>query len=136
MFAEDLFQIQNIFPIYTWKIFHTRPDKIWTRHFLLVHQIDGKSFVPPADILELQEIFPSINMYTFSQKIRNLGLNYWSNQREYYVQVINENFKSDHQHIEWELVEKKFNVILYHLHKETLYSKSLGLFQYEKVSSP
>jgi len=133
LFYEEFFDSENLFPIFNWKIFHPRPDKIWTQYFVYINEVDGQTFDPSKDILDLKHLFPNVNIYTLTEKIHNLGLSFNNPDRQEFLDAINENLVRNHQQVNWVLVEKKFNVIQYYLNKDIISSQSLQHFLAKKT---
>ncbi len=129
MTARQLLDTQNIFPIYTWQIFHTVPEKFMERYYIMLLSDEGVPYEPPIDIFDVQSQFPQADMYTLSNKIVELGV---AITQHYDVQgtlrnVTNE-LRKDKKHLRWELIEVKYNVIDFYVDKSIVSRTSLGTY--------
>jgi len=128
MFSISHLGTENVFPFYGWNIFHTRPDKFLTRYFVYVNKIDGVEVNPPADVYDIQHRFKNVDMYTFANKVHTLGHVFDSPQAGPLIHMINENLVRNHQRVDWEFVQVKYEVIAYHLRREFIERKVMGQF--------
>lgn len=128
MLLLDIFNDENAFPFFNWKIFHTRPDKYWDRDFIYIHEIDGQVFDPPIDILDMKEKFPDIEFYTFTRKILDFSSNMNTPKGDHRLKAINENLTRNHNKVRWELVQLTFDVIDFYKTKTYIKRKQKGYF--------
>lgn len=119
MFGERLLRTQNIYPFYTWKIFHPQPDKYLINSFVYIYALDDTTFPEPKDVFDIQSLFPSVNMYTLSKKINVAGDDFGQPRSNKAIEEIKEALKSDHKSIVWELRRVKFEVIDYYISHKT-----------------
>jgi len=129
MFGLQMTGTQNIFPLYTWQIFHTQPDRFLTRYFLFIHAVNGKPLTEPTDVFEAQRLFPSINMYSLSQKIHRNGELLETAERERAIAHFNSLLLTDTGSVVWEVREIEFEVIAYFNSKEVRQVRSLGIYE-------
>ena len=130
MAGEQLFHTQNIFPIYTWQIFHTEPNRNLGRTLLFVKTIDGQPLEAPTDILDLQKSFPNINIYEFSQKVHVAGMRDELSQED--LNNIKEMLLLDHSSVTFELKRITFDPIEYYTRRGITSEVSLGAFEATK----
>ena len=128
MLADDLFEIENIYPVYNWKIFHTRPDKVWTRHFVYIKKMDDKVFDPPVELYDLKDQLPHVNTYTLANKIHFMGELFGGPETQKYVDAINENLIRDHKIVEWDFAEVTFDALKFQMRHEYIDKKILGQY--------
>lgn len=131
VFYESISGEQNIFPIYTWKIFHPRPDKYLTDYVMSIHKIDAEKFDPPVtDLNFIAENFPHIRTYTLTRKMGSL--NKENPLRERTVKNINSMLLKEKSHVRWGVVERKFNPIELFWEGKVIYRKEIKIFDAKK----
>ena len=92
--GDAIWHTQNFYPFYTWKIFHTRPDKYLTSYWIGIHGIDGKIYDPPIiDLNFVEKEFPSLRKYTLARKLNDYGTDH---NKDSVLQNLNEMFLQDH----------------------------------------
>lgn len=127
LFYEFFTGQQNIYPLYTWRIFHTQPDKILSNNEIYVHQIDNQIFDPPQKgVLFVETTFPQVKIYTFSKKLQDYTGS--SDQRDKVIQEINRLFTKDHPHqkVVWEISTQTFNPIDFYWKNQLISETFLG----------
>jgi hypothetical protein len=124
-FFEFLTHSNNFYPFYTWKIFHTQPDKFLQNAEIYIHQIDETQFNPPQKGAKfVEQTFPQIRIYTFVKKVQDYA-NHLEN-REKAIKEFNRLFTTDHRLVVWEVSEQKFNPIDFYWKKKLISETFLG----------
>ena len=131
VFYESISGDQNIFPLYTWKIFHPRPDKYLTDRIISIHQIDDEIFNPPViDLKFVAKKFPHIRTYTLTRKMSSLDKD--NPMREETIKNIDSMLLRKNFYVRWGIVERKYNPIKLFWEGKVIYQKELGIFDAKK----
>lgn len=109
LFYESFTGKRNLYPFYTGKIFHPRPDKYMVRHRGYVFKIDDVELKQPLDLLNYKvwhSYFPNMDRYTMSRKLHRLG-EYIKHKNTCLAkkekEEIDEILLQNHKFVEWEL---------------------------------
>lgn len=122
---QPLADSANFYPAYTWKIFHTQPDRFIHHNEIYFYKIDAQEFSPPLKgIPAVEEHFPHIVKYEFSRKVQLYTRG--SESRASVIAHFNRLFTQKNQHVVWEISEKKFNPIEYYWQKKIINEDFLG----------
>lgn len=127
IFFEYFTYSNNLYPLYTWKIFHTQPDKILKNAEIYIHQIDDVVFNPPQKGAPfVEQSFPQIRLYTFVRKLQDYTEHI--EKREKVIMELNRLFTKDHPHslVVWEISEQKFNPIDFFWKKKLISENFFG----------
>ena len=115
----------NLYPAYTWKIFHTQPDRFIEYHEVLFHQIDDQVFIPPLKGLSVVEkAFPHISTYEFSRKAHLYARS--DSHRQKVIEEFQQLFTRNRDLVVWEIQEFTFNPVDYYWNKKVVSEKALG----------
>ncbi|MBY0384023.1 hypothetical protein K2X05_02600 [bacterium] len=127
IFFEFLTDSINLYPLYTWRIFHTQPDKKITNYEIYIHQIDNVIFNPPKrGAAFVEEIFPKIKTYTFVKKLRDYDADV--PRRSRLINELEHLFTEDQIHnlVIWEISKQQFNPIDFYWKHRLIDEKFLG----------
>lgn len=127
MFFEWITGNINLYPAYTWRIFHTQPDKYLVNREIYIHQIDNKIFNPPQrGSIFIEKMFPRIRIYEFTKKVQDYAGD--KEARKNVVLEFDRLFTLDHPHdvVVWEIREQLFNPIDFFWKNELIDEKFLG----------
>ncbi len=127
VFYESISGQQNIFPIYTWRIFHPRPDKYLTDYIISIHEIDDEVFDPPViDLNFVRRKFPHIMTYTLTRKIGSLDEN--NPLRKKIIENINSMLLKEKSYVRWGVVERRYNPIELFWEGKVIHQKAIEIF--------
>ncbi len=110
-FAKQLFSTSNVYPFFTWKIFHTEPTKTLFRYFVYVNAIDTVPLPAPKDLLSMKREFSGINFYTLPEKISVAGQKYQYRNDSSGIEHLNGLLRQFRNHVSWELRKVEFDPI-------------------------
>ncbi len=123
----------NLYPAYTWRIFHTQPDKYLVNHEIYIHQIDTTKFDPPKKgSVFVEKSFPRIKIYDFAKKLQDYAAD--DRSRTYVISEFDRLFTADHPHevVVWEISEQTFNPIDFFWKNELIKETFLGKHESRK----
>ena len=133
MFFELITGNINLYPAYTWRIFHTQPDKYLVNHEIYIHQIDNTTYEPPQKgVLFVEKMFPKIKIYNFTKKVQDYAGD--DETRRNVIHEFNRLFTLDHPHdvVIWEIREQVFNPIDFFWKNVLVDEKILGKHESHK----
>lgn len=131
IFYKSLSSNNNAFPLYTWRVFHPRPDKYLIDHVMSIHRIDNETFNPPIiNLIFIKERFPHMRIYALTTKI--ISLNRGNPLRKKTIKNINTMLLKKNYHIRWGVVERKYNPIELFWRGKVIYQKGIETFDAKK----